>query len=105
MQAAVGASTRTLQAGPARRPLPRASAASHRLATSPQCFAPTAPRRRQLQRSAAVGGGGGNEPGATPPPAEGLTQLVASPLYRVWLQLGVVLLLLMLIDAGEGRRR
>ncbi|KAL4421294.1 hypothetical protein ABPG75_010585 [Micractinium tetrahymenae] len=30
-------------------------------------------------------------------------QLVATPFYRVWLQLGVVLLLLMLVDAGFSR--
>lgn len=53
----------------------------------------------RLQRQPRPAAGGGGAPGGgTPPPA--LRQLVASPLYRVWLQLGVVLLLLMLVDAG-----
>lgn len=61
-----------------------------------------APRRQQACWVAGAtpsgSGGGGGESG--PAPAAALQQLVASPLYRIWLQLGVVLLLLMLIDAG-----
>lgn len=43
------------------------------------------------QRRLAGGGGGA---------LTTLQRAVASPLYRIWLQLGVVLLLLMLVDAG-----
>lgn len=52
------------------------------------------PRRPSL--AAAAGGGGGDSSGG----GTALQGLVASPLYRTWLQLGVVLLLLMLVDAG-----
>lgn len=47
-----------------------------------------------------AGGGGGPEPAATSGWQPAAAQLVASPFYRVWLQLGVVLLVLMLIDAA-----
>lgn len=56
----------------------------------------TLPRRPSLA-AAAGGGGGGNSSGGGGGALQGL---VASPLYRIWLQLGVVLLLLMLVDAG-----
>ncbi|PRW32625.1 cytochrome p450 isoform A [Chlorella sorokiniana] len=49
--------------------------------------------RPSLTARAGGGGSGGPEPSA-------LQQAVTSPLYRIWLQLGVVLLLLMLVDAG-----
>lgn len=46
-----------------------------------------------LRRTAASGG---DREGA----ASAAVQLVGSPLYRVWLQLGVVLVIFMLIDAA-----
>ena len=62
-------------------------------------------QRRPLlaARASGDGSGGGSGPGSSGSPAAGgkaLQQAVASPLYRIWLQLGVVLLLLMLVDAG-----
>lgn len=46
-------------------------------------------------RAAASGGGGGSNTLSA-----AVLQLVSSPLYRVWLQVGVVLVIFMLIDAA-----
>lgn len=57
--------------------------------------------RPQRLSATGGGGGGGSSGGSTPPTA--LQQLVATPFYRIWIQLGVFLLLFMLVDAGFSR--
>lgn len=71
------------------------------LRSIPQPRAQPVAHRCRPQRLSATGGGGGSGSGSTPPTA--LQQLVATPFYRIWLQLGVFLLLFMLVDAGFSR--
>ena len=92
-----GAYSRCKRAAPPRAPCTLARRPAQLRPSVPGSTA-VLPQRLQARRSHVASSGGSGGGGGLPPAP--VQQLVSSPLYRIWAQLGVVLVLLMGVDAG-----